>query len=258
MASACATSCAPKTNQPQGYASCVGLPILSHDPISVLQGYAASAGASSTDFTMCLTVAFLLTRRMIMYKVNPGDCGTTASAISNSGLLTDLQLSQLGLGAVKAASSVGVQLGGALSGIAGGVASAIPIIGSVLSTITSIFSAISQHHALAVANEQKILCAASAAYNQFATQVEQGLTLGSISLTQATQAMEQVASQLDQALSTIAKQGNASYGYRIALRALRQYNEKVVYPSLGSSILGDNGLLVAGAGAVGLHFAGVF
>lgn len=206
-----------------------------------LSTWAAKAGARSSDWTMCFTVSCLVARR-ILYSAAP--CPVQGGRYGSS--ISDID-----------------------KGIGVGLASASkfdpePISKSILVTITAVFGFFTQHHAQAVANEQKTLCQSTGAYNQFADQIEAALKAGQITVQNAIGALEQAVSQISQIISSVAGKGtsgcNAGCGHLIALEALRQYNEAVYYPSLVSGVAngGIGTVALVGGGAFAAHAAGVF
>lgn len=197
------------------YAACASVPPQPLTDMGTLQNIAASAGASSTNFTMCLTIAFLLTRRMIYYKASPGDCGSSAINLS-------------GLGTTR-----GITAG--LS--AAGSADPEPISKTILSGLATLFGLFGAAHAQAVANEQTTLCQVSTSYNAIAVQLENFVASGQLDPVSAAGILSQAAAQLDGVLATVAKTpGDAASGFRIALKALVAYNTQIVFPALSPQV----------------------
>ncbi len=150
------------------------------------------------------------------WKNVPGDCGSA----SGSGLST-ISGVRLGAGlASQGADALNTGLG--LAGTAEKVANAVPIVGSILSTITSVLSGIFAHHAQAVAREQSTLCAVIPQVNAFLDQIDQAYTLGQLSGPQAVQALETIYTQMNQGLAAIEKPTgcNASCVYLRELRGI--------------------------------------
>jgi hypothetical protein len=178
---------------------------------SILVNYAASNGAKSTDWTLCYAVACMKARRMIYWKVSPGDCGSGAFDFNNSATL-----------AAKVGSGVAI----------GARADPEPISKAILTgvaTITNIFGA---HHAQAVANEETVGCSVATGFNSAALSLENAVANGALTPDQASQVITQIGPQLDANLQTIAKQGNFGYGMRIALRATIAYFKDIVFMAL--------------------------
>lgn len=197
------------------YAQCGGATPLETD-LGTIQVYAARGGARSADFTMCQTSAFLIARRMIYWKNNPGDCGSTSQAIGASGL------------------QIGVGVGSKLVGL-GAVAIGVPVIGTAFALVAGLAGAITAHHTQAVAQEQSTLCAVAGAYNDFAAKLEAALSNGQVSAADASALLDNLAGQLSGALSSIKKECNSACGFLIALRALQLFNEEVVFPRIAAS-----------------------
>lgn len=222
-------SCAPP-NTGDIYAACASVPFA--PPVvddSTLLNIAAGAGARSSDFTMCLAMAFLKTRRMIYWRVTPGDCGT--KNIDVSGLTaTEANLESLGGG-------IGAKL------------LAVPdptmvtkAAGAILTGLSSIFGVFTQAHIQAVQTEETTLCQVSIKYNGTMQEIENAVAAGRLSPDNANAFMDELQQQLDPVLTSIAKkccgQGScdAACGFRIALRALQTFNKKYVFPALAPVI----------------------
>lgn len=184
-------------------------------PDSVLMNYAATAGARSSDFTMCLAVACLIARRLIYYKCTPGDCGQPGFALTGwSG------------------TEMGVTKGLAVAA----AADAEPISKGILSGMAAVFGGFTAAHTAAVQTEQTTLCQVAVNYNQAAQGLEQAVEQGLMLPAQAASVMDQITQELDQVLAGIAKPCNASCGFRITLAALDKYFGEQVYPALAPDI----------------------
>jgi hypothetical protein len=228
-------------NPPNGWDAYIAASAVAPQPLvedSALQNIAAMAGARSADFTMCYAVACLKTRRLIYYKVNPGDCGTRNF---------DLNSSQLG---VSAGLSVGAKV------------DPEPISKTILTGLATVFGGFTAAHAKAVQTEETTLCQVSANYNAAATQIEIAVQQGALSTDDASQLLSQIAGQLDPVLATIYKPCNFSCGFRIALKALVAYNTQIVFPALaphavaGAPPVSLQPLPVASPGAPGTYQSG--
>lgn len=203
-----------KCNPPNGWDAWLAAESAASQPLvadSVLQNIAATTGARSSDFTMCLAVACMKARRMVYFKVVAGDCGTNNLYITGT-----TKAEALGAGLAGKAASVDPE----------------PISQGILSGLAAVFGAFTAHHAQAVQTEEVTLCQVSTTYNQAAVQIENAVQLGAMSTDQAAQLISQIAQQLDPMLATIYKSCNASCGYRIALKALVAYNSQIVYAAL--------------------------
>ena len=242
------------------------IPALSDAELTV---YAAQAGASSSNWTMAGALKFMHNRRMDYFRTAPGDCGKqTAIDVGPIGGISQgakLAGTAAGLTATLAGgiaggslSASGISAGIAAGGIAGTAAAAATGIGLALVPIM-LFFGISAHHAAAVKLEQDTLCSVTYTYNQWADQIEAGLTSGQLTADQASAALDQIFAKLDSAMATIAKEGNAGWGFRIDLRALVLYNKAVVYPALaGSTLGGKSGLLIFGGAIAAAKVGGLF
>lgn len=184
---------------------------------STITQFAARAGARSSDFTMCLTKACLLARRIIYYKVSPGDCGTNAFDLSSNSLASGLRA---GIGSV-------------------GVIDPEPITKGILSGITAVIGLFGAAHAQAVVNEETTICKFASSVNGAMVQLEQAVKMGQLSPDQASSILAQVQGQLDPFLAGIAKPCNAACGYRIAMHALLAFMTDLGFPALApANILG--------------------
>lgn len=225
-------SCGCTVGNAASYASCEGGAVIDQTPDAQLSTYAAQAGASSNNFTMCLAIAYLKTHRIFYFKNSPGDCGTTSSiqvSVGGQILKTAPGVAGAGLGiagGLGTTSIAGVGLGVLGAATAGVGLLALPVL------------AITAHHAAAVANEQKTLCDVSVAFNQAIPAIESAVQTGNASVAQASQALDGIASQLDSVLATIAKPNtspNAATGFRIGLKALVLYYKAIILPQLAPS-----------------------
>jgi hypothetical protein len=185
---------------------------------SILVNYAASNGARSSDWTLCYSVACMKARRMIYWKVNPGDCGSSAFDFNNSATV-----------AAKVGSGVAI----------GAKADPEPISKAILTgvaTITNIFGA---HHAQAVATEETVGCSVAAGFNSAMISLENAVSSGMMNPQQASQVLSQIGPELDQNLQTIAKPGNFGSGMRIALRAVINFSNDIVFGALTPTALSE-------------------
>jgi hypothetical protein len=204
--------CPCDVNDPTKYLSCAGDTVRLIAPQSVMTTYAAQAGASSSNFSMCLTMMFLASRRMEYWKVNPGDCGSPGTQVLGSTFKIET---------------------GVIAGLRTGAAvDPEPISKGILAGVAAIFGGFTAHHAQAVATEQQTLCGVSNAWNYVADQLEQGLAAARISAVQASGILENAYSQLNPQLNAIKKGQNAAWGYQIAMTALKSFSEQVVFPAL--------------------------
>lgn len=203
--------CSPPATGQEYATECASAALQPLAPDSVLMQYAAQAGARSSDFTMCLAMAFLITRRLLYWKRTPGDCGSPAQVQGN-----------LGLG-------IGSGLGGAAS------VDPEPVSKGILSGIAIIGDLFGAHHAQAVATEQMTLCSVSVQFNSLLVQIEQAVKGGQISPDQASAYLQQANSALDSTLAGIAKQCDAACGFRIGMRALVSFMSDIGFPALAPS-----------------------
>lgn len=205
-------SCGCSGHTADEYLRCVGIPI--PPPIvddATLISIAASAGAKSSDFTMCLAVAELKARRMIYYKAQPGDCGGGGFYYTDT-------------------TQYEAQAAGLLSTIA--TVDKEPISRAVLAGVSAIFGGFLAAHAAAVQKEQTTLCQVATTYNQAITQLEKAVALGQVRASDAAAFLSGQAQQLDGVMQTIYKVCNAACGYRIAMRAMVDFNTRYVFPAL--------------------------
>lgn len=101
----------------------------------------------------------------------------------------------------------GAQIG---AEIAGATVTAIPIVGSIVQGIISIFAGISAHHAQAVANEQTVLCTVVPAVNQAFASDDDAVATGKVSLSDAFTGLDTIESQYKQAVTSILKEAPGS------------------------------------------------
>jgi hypothetical protein len=186
-----------------------------------LLGFAASAGCPSSGgetWPAPLAVACMRARKML-YKCSTG-------TVSGAGTNLDLSLAKTGLVAgEKALASAGVLSGMATMGI-----------GTAVTLVITGLTDLIQHHAQAVANEQKTICAVCNAFNQFETQIESELAAGTITVTQAIALLTQAVNQLSPSLTSLSGgKLDALWGYNLAMQAYALYLQKVVYPVLAPS-----------------------
>lgn len=206
------------SSTPLAYLQCAGVPVA--PPIvddNTLVTLAAQAGAKSSDFTMCLAVAELKARRMIYWKVSPGDCG------SNNFYYTS----------TTSAEAQGLKLLGSATSL-----DPEPISKAILSGIDAIFGGFLAAHAQAVQTEEQTLCKVAITFNQAITQLEKAVATGQVSAADASAFLQGQASQLDEVMATIYKVCNAACGYRIGMRALVAFYSAYVFKALSPLIAG--------------------
>jgi len=153
------------------------------------------AGASATWPILCQ--AFLISRGMIYWESQPGDCGSS-----------DFDVSSLGFQATQAGGQVA-------SGIAAMAGASLPGIGAAVQAITQIF----QNHANAVITEEKTLCQMMGVINTVIPYYDRQVALGNISPSDALAGMQNYLAQVQAKLSTIAKKCNAACVYIGTLQA---------------------------------------
>lgn len=211
--------CPCDVNNPSSYLSCAGDTVRLIAPQSVMTQYAAQAGASSANYSMCLAMMFLAARRMEYWKVSPGDCGSPGTAVL--GTTFKVETGVIG----------GLRLGAAVD--------PEPISKGILTGVAAIFGGFTAHHAAAVATEQQTLCGVTNAFNYTMNQLETALTSGQITAVQASAVLENAFNQLNPNLAAIRSGQNAAWGYQIAMTALKNFAEGVVFPALQSLAMGQ-------------------
>ena len=195
------------------YIQCNGLTPQPLADQNTMMTIAAQNGASSSgalNWTMCMAMVFLITRRFPYWKNAPGDCG-------NAGTYT---------------------FSGTDAGISAGLKTAAitdpePISKGILTGFSVIAGLFGAAHQQAVINEQSTLCNVAGSFNQSMQYLEQYVKSGAMTTDQASATLSQIAQQLDQALAGIAKTASdAAAGYRIALRALVAFMEQIGFLTL--------------------------
>jgi len=128
---------------------------------------------------------------------NAGVCKGQANGAANDLQLIGQvgQLSLTSLNAIGTSASLIARTGsqvasGVASGIAKGIAKNIPIIGSIIGGIVGIFSAIVQHHAIAVGVEQNTSCALLPAATNYLSIIKQSVQSQQTTPEQAIQALD--------------------------------------------------------------------
>lgn len=158
--------------------------------------------------------ASLVTRGIIYFKSNPGDCGSPSKLN-----LTDAQLTgeagQIASGVVK----------GLASGIGSMTSAILPGISVAVSAIQQIFA----NHAAAVANEQTTICKVSQIMNQVIPYYDNLVRTGKINPSDAYSGMQSFINQVDELLSAIMKSCDAACVYTAILQAHYTFVEKY-YP----------------------------
>ncbi len=126
----------------------------------------------------------------------PAECAKARGA-SGSGAIGDVRQG-IGLGVQ------GVQIGTAIAQAAGNaVLQAVPIVGSVVSTILGVVQGITAHHNAAVAQEQTTLCSIVPQVNQAFAALDAGVTSGKISVADATTSLDSVGRAYKQGVAGI-------------------------------------------------------
>lgn len=133
------------------------------------------------------------------------DCGNTATNFANG-----ISSRQLYYGGTCGGPS-GPSAGMIASGVAGQVGGAIPVVGSIVQSLASVFSAISAHHATAVANEQAAICYVVSQFNQYLPQIDNAVASGQITAQQGIDAVTQLCSALKQTLAPISGVGRGGH-----------------------------------------------
>lgn len=230
--------------QPGSYAQCAGFQLFLTD----VEGphaewasfYAQKVGApyGKDNATTCspygLVVSVILSHRFPYYKDSPGDCGhDTKVNISGAGASKALSIGGTAAGTFSGITGIAT---GTTSIAAGGIAGAgaiagIAAFGAGLLLLPLAFIA---HHSAEVALEQKVLCAVSSGYNDFADQVEGLLKSGSITLDQANNMADQMQQQIVNALASGLKSCNARCYYTYAIKAVTMFCKERWYPALAA------------------------
>jgi hypothetical protein len=230
------------------YAACAGVPIpLAYASDATLQNIAAGAGARSGDWTMCVAMAFLKTRRFLYWKLSPGDCGTNVFDVSG----TDANIAS---GVASAANSALIA-----SPLSGGVTAPVS---AVLGIASKIFGIFTQAHVQAVQTEETTLCQVAIQYNKTIAQIEAAVAAGNLLPSDASTVFDSIVQQLIPVMQSIAKKCcglgscDAACGYIFCLRALQVYNDQYVFPGLApktalGGLFNAQGLVPASAGAPG-------
>lgn len=142
------------------------------------------------------------------------DCGNTAanfaSGISSRQLYYGGTCGPSGPSGSQIASGVGAQAGSALATL-GKAGSAVPVVGSIVESLASVFSAITAHHATAVANEQATICYVVQQFNQYLPQIDSAVANGQITAQQGIDAVTQLCATLKQALAPISGVGRSGH-----------------------------------------------
>jgi len=201
-------------------AACEGWPVLdSVTPDSVLMGYAASGGCPSSGsetWPVTLAAAMMRANRAMYSKVSAQDCGS--STISGAG--TDLTIGMINK-SVTAVNTLAV------------AAIGVPIVGPLIGLAITGVEDIIKHHAQAVANEQRTICATVNAFNQFEAQLESKIASGGITLENAIALCNQAVTQITSALNSISNgKHDAPWGWALAIGSLGLYLQAMVYPTL--------------------------
>jgi hypothetical protein len=143
------------------------------------------------------------------------DCGNTAANFANG--ISSRQLyyggtcsGQSGPSATMIGAGVAGQAGSLLSS-ATKLGSAVPVVGSIVESLASVFSAISAHHATAVANEQAAICYVVGQFNQYLPQIDNAVASGQITAQQGIDAVTQLCSALKQTLGPISGVGSGGH-----------------------------------------------
>lgn len=229
----------PFTAPPEDYAACSGY--TARIDRQTAENYANRVGTPHTGVRggpMCLTVASLIVGRLIYWKKQPGDCGTTTkiSLGPQVGVAKGLGLASSVAGA---ASSVGAGVGagtagafGAGAGFAGAAATAASVVG-LAALPFAVWGMINAHHKVAIAREQATLCDVVIAANNFWDVLENAMQQGKILPDDAIAAIKQTEPQLLEAMRPIKKTSpcNAACEMEYALRAIDLYNVEILYPS---------------------------
>lgn len=130
--------------------------------------------------------------------------GTGANPVQGDAI-AGMAAGQIATG-VQVAESLAKSAGAAVAQVGGALASAVPIVGTVVSVFTAVLGFISAHHAAAVALENKILCpllpALNGAYQHVIAQMRAGATGADIM-----QAVQTIQAQAHQVIAQDAGSG---------------------------------------------------
>lgn len=233
----------PFTAPPEDYAACSGYP--ARLDAQTAENYANRVGTPHTGVRggpMCLTVASLIVGRLIYWKKQPGDCGTTTKISLGPavGVAKGLGLASSVAGA---AGSIGAAAGygtasafGAGVGFAGAAATAASVVG-LAALPFAVWGMVNAHHKVAIAKEQATLCDVVVAANNFWDVLESSMQQGKILPNDAIAAIKQTEPQLIEAMRPIKKTSpcNAACEMEYALRAIDLYNVEMLYPSFNQA-----------------------
>lgn len=199
--------------------------------VTTVTPYVVDRSAGKTPNVFPTVVKWLQVNRLA-YCINaPGDCGQPSPVAG----MNPYGIAQAGTGigagtvGLLGSSAIGI-LPAATAGLAVGILAPIGVIIGIAGGIVA-------HHAAAVANEHKVLCTVTLAYNQFADNVEAALKAKSIALQDAVVALQNAYTQLSAMANSIYKQCNAACYYLSGLDSLLQFNKRFVYPQLSGTAM---------------------
>jgi hypothetical protein len=137
-------------------------------------------------------------RRLLTYDQQAG-----ARRSGSSGSLS--LASPQGVGKIAGLGVQGAEIGLNLTKTVGGLATAVPIIGSAIGIVTQVIGAFTAQHAAAVAREQNTLYSVEPSLNRALDQLDQAYRAGQISGAQMKSALEELYANFVSALSLIAQ-----------------------------------------------------
>lgn len=177
------------------------------------------AGANSGFDNAC--EAMLRAGGLIYSKQVDGDCGSAgvgATGFTNSQIVG--LAGQAGSLSVGGLGAVGVLSGAATFGI-----------GAAITVAVAGISEIFQHHAQAVANEQRTICSVVNYFNAAKQQIEQSLLSGEITPAQAVTYLNQVGNAAKTGMSSIEQVCNAACYFKGYINALLDFSRQY-YPAI--------------------------
>jgi hypothetical protein len=148
----------------------------------------SESGLSSPDFQNDSWTSIAL-QDVINAQIQFSDplCGPTSSGAS------PLKIVSVAGGMAIQDTNIAANTASAAGSIVGAdVASAIPIVGAVFSTVVGIFNIFAQHHAAAVQEENALACALVPAANNFFSALQQAVNDGTVDPSDAANALQQL------------------------------------------------------------------
>jgi hypothetical protein len=162
-------------------------------------------------------------RMLPAYTTATGASSASAcSGYSNTGssLITGANVAKASTGAATNITSSLVSSG--VIDATGALATAIPVVGTIVGLITSVIGIFGAHHAAAVKDQDAVLCQGVPAVNNVLATIDQGLASGSLATSDASSQYSSLLTQFTAAVKADPsfKMGDALYGYMLALQAV--------------------------------------